>query len=110
MPLAVQTDPTPLHTDPHGAVRIGDTRVLLERIVYAFDEGASAEEIVERFPALDLADVHATIAYILRHRDEIDAYMAEVEAKAKENLRMMDERSPQEGLREELERRLSERR
>ena len=109
MPLAVKTDPTPLRIDETGVVRVGDTRVLLELVVNAADAGASAEEIVERYPSLDLADVHATLAYILRHRSEIDAYMTESEAQAEEMGRLIDERSPQEGLREKLERRLSAR-
>ena len=109
MPLAVQTDPTPLRTDEHGVVRIGDTRVMLERIVYAFDEGVSAGGIVEMYPSLDLADVHATLAYVLRHRPEVDVYMKEVEARTEETRRLLDERSPQAGLREDLELRLSDR-
>jgi uncharacterized protein (DUF433 family) len=107
MPLAVKTDPTPLRTDEDGVVRVGDTRVMLERIVHAVDAGASAEEILERYPSLDLADVHATLAYILRHRSEVDAYMNESRARTEEKRRRIEERSPQVGLRAELERRLS---
>jgi uncharacterized protein (DUF433 family) len=108
MPLVIKTDPPPLRVDEHGVVRLGDTRVMLELVVHAADEGASAEEIVERYPSLGLADVHATLAYILRHRSEIDAYMTESEAQAEETRRLIEERSPQEGLREELKRRLAE--
>ena len=110
MPCPWPSRPIPRPFARTRAVRVGGTRVLLERIVYAFDDGASAGEIVERFPSVDLADVHATIAYILRHRDEIDAYMEEVEAKAEENLRRIASLAPQDGRREGLERRLSERR
>jgi uncharacterized protein (DUF433 family) len=110
MPLAVKTDPTPLRTDEDGVVRVGETRVMLERIVHAVDEGASAEEILARYPSLDLADVHATLAYILRHRSEVDAYMNESKTRGEEMRRRIEQRSPQEGLREELERRLSARR
>ena len=110
MPLAVKTDPTPLRTDEDGVVRVGDSRVMLERVVCAVDEGASAEEIVARYPSLDLADVHATLAYILRHRAEIDEYMKESQDQAEETRRLIERRSPKEGLREELERRLAEHR
>jgi len=110
MPLAVKTDPTPLRTDEDGVVRVGDSRVMLERVVHAVDEGASAEEIVARYPSLDLADVHATLAYILRHRAEIDEYMKESQDQAEETRRLIERRSPKEGLREELERRLAEHR
>lgn len=108
MPLELKTVPPPLLIDEHGVVRIGHTRVMLELVVSAADAGGSAEEIVERYPSLDLADVHAALAYILRHRPEIDAYLTESEAQAEEMRRLIEERSPQEGLREELERRLAE--
>lgn len=108
MPLALKTDPPLLRIDEHGVVRVGHTRVMLELVLNAADAGASAEEIVERYPTLDLADVHATLAYILRHRPDIDAYMVESEAQAEEMRRLIEERSPQQGLREELKRRLAE--
>jgi uncharacterized protein (DUF433 family) len=109
MPLAVKTDPSPLQMDEHGIVRIGGSRVMLELVVHAFDEGASADEIAARYPSLDLADVHATLAYILRHRSEVDAYMADSEGAAAEMRRSIEQRSPRQGLREGLERRLSDR-
>lgn len=108
MPMVIKADPPPLRLDEHGVVRVGDSRVMLELVVHAADAGASADEIVETYPSLNLAEVHATLAYILRHRSEIDAYMIESEAHAAEMRRLMDERSPQKGLREELERRLAE--
>jgi hypothetical protein len=51
--------------------------VLLEVVVEAYDEGATPEEIVRDYPTLTLADVHATIAYYLRHQAEVRVYMAE---------------------------------
>jgi len=108
MNLAAVTDPNPLHVDEHGVVRVGGSRVMLERVVHAFDDGASAEEIVERYPSLQLADVFATLAYILRHRAEIDDYMRESEVEAAKTLRLIEERSPASGLRETLEQRAAE--
>ncbi len=77
MTLASAAISSPLTTDEHGVVRVGNTRVMLERIVHAFDAGASAEEIVESYPTLNLADVYATIAFILRNRADVDSYMTE---------------------------------
>lgn len=76
MALPFTMSPPPLRTDADGVVRIGGTRVPLETVVSAFDRGAAAEEIVMRFPTLDLSDVYATITYILQHRAEVDEYMA----------------------------------
>jgi uncharacterized protein (DUF433 family) len=73
--LAAATQPLPLSEDADGVIRIGGTRVTLDTVVATFNEGASAEDIVSRYPALDLADVYAVIAYYLRHGDEVQTYL-----------------------------------
>ena len=70
----------PLRIDAGGAVRVGNTRITLETVVAAFQQGYAAEEIVSKFPALELADVYAVISYYLRHKAEIDIYLAQTEA------------------------------
>jgi uncharacterized protein (DUF433 family) len=72
---AFASRPPPLRTDAHGVVRVGSTRVSLESVVVSFDRGASAEEIVESFPSLDLATVYGTLAYVLTERASVDAYL-----------------------------------
>ena len=47
----------------------------LELVVHHYRQGASAEEIAVRFPALRLADVHACLAYYLNHEEEVHEYM-----------------------------------
>lgn len=44
--------------------------------------GSSAEGIVASYPTLELGDVYATIALILKNREEVDAFMAKSEAEA----------------------------
>ena len=61
MTLALTTDPTPLHSDEHGVVRVGGTRVTLDQIVEPFRQGVTPEEIALRFPTLDLGVVYATV-------------------------------------------------
>lgn len=75
MNLAHVTDTIPLETDEHGVIRVGRTRVTLDTVLAAFAKGASAEEIVHQYDALELADVYAVIAYYLRHRIEVDDYL-----------------------------------
>ena len=72
----------PLRTDPHGKIRVGDTRVLLELVIYAFRQGETAEGIVDSYPTLKLADVYAILAYYLTHRAEVDAYVDQEEKEA----------------------------
>ena len=82
--MSLDLEPTtlPLRPDAQGVVRVGGTRVTLECVLHAYIDGESAEGIVERFPVLDLADVHATIAWFLRHRTEADAYLSAAHAEA----------------------------
>ena len=58
--------PVPMAMDKDGMVRIAGTRITLDTIVGAYNRGDSAGEIVDGFPSLSLADVHAIIAYYLR--------------------------------------------
>ncbi len=58
-----------------GAYRIAGTRVSLDSVVYAFNEGQSPETIAQSFPVLDLEQVYGAITYYLAHRSEIDAYL-----------------------------------
>jgi uncharacterized protein (DUF433 family) len=67
----------PLFTDPHGTTRVSGSRVTLDTIVTAFRAGATAEEIVQKFPTVALADVYQIIAHYLNHTAEIDAYLTQ---------------------------------
>lgn len=51
------------------------TRIGLEQIVEAYEAGASAEEIAWRYPAAALDQIHATIAYYLSRKGEVQAYL-----------------------------------
>lgn len=102
MSLAEATVASPLRTDESGAVRIGASRVMLERVVHAFDAGASAEEIVASYPTLELGDVYATIAFILKNREEVDSYMAKSEAEAERMHQKWEQRYPTAELRRRI--------
>lgn len=73
--LKIAHEPAPLAADRDGIVRVGGTRVSLDSVVSAYLAGLSAEQIIESFPALSLADVYATIGYYLHHRAEVDEYL-----------------------------------
>ncbi len=84
MAFTAQAEAPPLREDATGAVRVGDSRVLLELVVRAFQDGATPETIVQRYSTLALPDVYAVIAYYLRHRSEVEGYLARREQKAEE--------------------------
>jgi|SRR5215472_851692 len=73
---AFEATPPPLTKDTDGVVRASGSRVPLEILVFAFDSGATAEEIAQQYPSLDLATVYAIIAYVLDNRESVDAYVA----------------------------------
>lgn len=69
----------PFRQIPDGTIRIGDTRVSLETIIDSYLLGQRPEEIHSGFPFIDLADIHAIIAYYLKNREAVDQYLAEQE-------------------------------
>ncbi len=73
--LPLSADPPPLRTDEGGAVRVGTTRISLDLVIEQYENGMTPEDIVRAYDTLLLADVHAVIAYYLRHRDEVRAYL-----------------------------------
>lgn len=65
----------PLRIDDDGVWRVGQTRVTLDTVVYAFLDGATPEAITQRYPSLSLTDVYAVISYYLQHRSEVEVYL-----------------------------------
>lgn len=79
MTLTVEVQTIPLKADQDGVMRVGETRVTLDTVVQAFEQGHTAEEIVSHFPTLQLADVYAVIAYYLNNQTEVRAYLQQQE-------------------------------
>jgi uncharacterized protein (DUF433 family) len=75
MSLALERETPPLQEDETGAIRVGNSRVLLETVIRAFQDGASPESIVHRYSTLSLSDVYTAIGYYLRHQDAVEAYL-----------------------------------
>ena len=84
MSLTVEVQTIPLTADQDGVMRVGKTRITLDTIVHAFEQGHVAEEIVSHYPALRLADVYAVIAYYLNHQSKVQAYLDEQQKDAQE--------------------------
>jgi uncharacterized protein (DUF433 family) len=95
--------PPPLYPAEEGAViRVSNTRVSLDSVIWAFQQGCSPEGIVSKFPSLSLPDVYAVIAHYLRHRAEVDDYLGRRREEADAIERMIRERFPSDGIRERL--------
>jgi uncharacterized protein (DUF433 family) len=102
LPISFVAQPPPIRADDNGVLRVGGTRVRLETIVNAFKSGSAAEEILLKYPSLNLTDIYAVITYYLWSREEVDAYLEErrhvEEAVRREN----ETRFPPAGVRERL--------
>src|SRR5258708_21644032 len=96
------TAPVPSFTDPHGAIRVGGTRVTLDSIITAFRAGATAEEIAQQFPAVALADVYLVIAHYLNYTVDVDAYLFQRQAEAEALKREIEVRFVTVGVRARL--------
>jgi len=75
MSLVLEREIPPLREDETGAIRVGNSRVLLETVIRAFQDGASPECIVNRYSTLSLSDVYNTIGYYLKYQDSVEAYL-----------------------------------
>ncbi len=82
MSLSTVTQPVPIQVDADGVARVGKTRVTLDTVVMAFQEGATAEEIAQQYPSLDLVDVYSVIAYYLRRRSDVEEYLEQRQRQA----------------------------
>jgi uncharacterized protein (DUF433 family) len=102
MSLVISKEPIPLATDPDGVVRVGGTRVSLDSVIFAFKEGATPEEIVQQYSALDLAHVYAVITYYLLHHSEVEAYLDGRRAQREEIRKEIESRFDPHGIRHRL--------
>lgn len=94
MEMILQTEAPPLGKDSTGGLRVGNSRVLLELVLRAFEDGATPETIVQRYPTLSLAETYAVIAYYLRHRQEVDLYLTQREKQADLLRKQIEDRQP----------------
>ena len=82
MGLAIEVEAPPLKADKHGVIRVARTRVTLDTLIGFYNQGYSVKKLAESFDSVSLSDIHATIAYYLKHKAAVDRYIAEGDAKA----------------------------
>jgi uncharacterized protein (DUF433 family) len=94
MNMPIQPIAAPLFDDGQGGLRVSGTRVLLERIVHAFEDGATPEGIVQSYDTLRLADVYAVLAWYLRHKPYVDDYLSKRAAEAQSIRQTIEAKQP----------------
>jgi uncharacterized protein (DUF433 family) len=92
----------PLRMDPDGLVRVAGTRVTLDAVVTAYQDGATVEEIAESYDSLNLGDVYLVIGHYLRYRPEVEEYLSQRREAADRVRHETEQRHPPETLRERL--------
>lgn len=102
MTLALESIAVPLRLDSDGVVRVGSSRVTLDTIVLAFEQGAAAEQIAKQYPAVTLAEVYATVAFFLTHEDAVRSYLKARQAVAAQLRRELEARQDPSGIRQRL--------
>ena len=102
MASTVGTIPKPVRRNSAGVLRVGDSRVSLDSVVYLFNKGETAAEIQYAFDSLSLAQVHTAIAYYLHNKEKVDAYLAEREIKKAKIREEITSKYSKPGMRELL--------
>jgi uncharacterized protein (DUF433 family) len=92
----------PLREEPAGVLRVGESRVLLELVIRAYQRGVSPQEIVRMYDSVALGDVFAVLAYYLAHPADIDEYLHKCEEDAQAVRRKVEESQPVGPGKEEL--------
>lgn len=100
--LLIVAQVIPIEIDVDGVARVGKTRVTLDTVVAEFDRGATAEEIVYRYPALKLSDVYSTISFFLNHQQEVSEYLQQRQQQAQEIRLINEQKFDPQGLRNRL--------
>jgi len=99
---ALSSESFPLETSADGVIRVRGTRITLDTVWSAFNEGATAEEIVQQYPVLSLADAYQAIGYCLRHPAIIEEYLAKRADAAQATRSLNESRWRPEGIRTRL--------
>lgn len=99
---AVEPEPVPLTWDSAGRLMVIGTRVSLDTLVSAFERGDSPESVHESYPTVSLGDICAIFTYRVRHRAEVNAYLARRAGQRAATRAEVETRFPPEGLRARL--------
>ena len=96
---AIAPEPVPLVRDLAGRLMVPGTRISLDVLVADFKRGKTPESIHDAYQTVSLADVYAIFAYYLRHRADVELYLAEQEREGAEIQFRIEANDPPEGLR-----------
>lgn len=108
MTLSITSEPVPLTVNSDGVVWIGGTRVSLDTVIAVFKQGATPEDIVQRYPSLKLGDIYASLAFYFNHQAEVEAYLQQRRQTAQDVRDINETRFKAQALRVRLQERSAE--
>ena len=88
--------------DREGVLRVSGTRVSLDSVIFAFNEGSTPEEIAQQYTTLNLVDIYAVISYYLQNHDEVVEYLQRRKAQRAELKDEVESRFVPLGIRDRL--------
>jgi uncharacterized protein (DUF433 family) len=100
--LTLERQMIPLKADQDGVMRVGNTRITLDTVIHAFEQGHTAEEIASHYPPLRVADVYTVIAYYLNHQTEVRAYLQQQKSATQKVWENIEVRSDYQSFRKRL--------
>jgi uncharacterized protein (DUF433 family) len=100
--LSETTASVPLVMDQAGVLRVNGTRVSLDSVIFAFNEGSTPEEIAQQYTTLNLADIYAVISYYLQNHDEVVEYLRGRKTQRAELRKEVESRFDPQGIRDRL--------
>ena len=102
MAMSPTTTSVPLLMDHAGVLRVNGTRVSLDSVIFAFNEGSTPEEIAQQYTTLNLADIYAVISYYLQNHDEVVQYLQRRKVQRAELKEEIESRFDPQGIRDRL--------
>ena len=94
MTLVLKSEKPPLCEDEVGVIRVGNSRVLLEIVIRAFQDGAAPESIVSQYSTLTLSDTYGAIAYYLKNQEIVEEYLSQREELAESIKQRLEANQP----------------
>lgn len=102
MAISTVIEVVPIKMNKDGVILVSKTRVTLDTIVGAFNDGATVEEIAYQYPSVPLADIYSVIGYYLRQKKQVDSYLKRREKQAQEIRAVNEKRFDSSRIRERL--------
>ncbi len=86
---------SPYIEEREAGLYLAGTRISLDSVVIAFQDGSSPESIAESFPTLKLAQVYGAIAYFLKNEELVREYIAQGERELRRGVPPLSQTNPE---------------